>query len=263
MDHSATTKERYLTNSNALLDGLRLGGVGVWRWKVDTQDLQWTGSLEQVHHLPEGSFDGTIATFQGDIHPDDSGRVWEEITTSIKTGEPYKTIYRTRPRDGEEPLWIEACGAPVMDDGALYLTGACLDVTERVRFENMLRRRLRQQEGIEKLGTFALAETDFGRIMERAVEVAADIFDAPLAKILQFDDAGDHLRLVTGVGWNDGVAGTAVVDADECSQAGFTLLSKAPVIVHDLSAETRFSGPRLLREHAARSGMSVIIAGSG
>ena len=47
------------------------------------------------------------------------------------------------------------------------------------------------------------------------------------------------------------------------SQAGYTLASNAPVIVEDLTRETRFSGPLLLRDHGVVSGMSVMIPGSG
>jgi PAS domain S-box-containing protein len=43
------------------------------------------------------------------------------------------------------------------------------------------------------------------------------------------------------------------------SQAGYTLLSNAPVIVEDLRTESRFSGPRLLHDHGVVSGMSVML----
>jgi hypothetical protein len=38
------------------------------------------------------------------------------------------------------------------------------------------------------------------------------------------------------------------------SQAGYTLLSEKPVVVEDLSLETRFSGPQLLVDHGVTSG---------
>ncbi|MEZ4270830.1 MAG: hypothetical protein R3C68_05180 [Myxococcota bacterium] len=45
------------------------------------------------------------------------------------------------------------------------------------------------------------------------------------------------------------------------SQAGFTLEAEGPVIVTDLSKETRFSGSQLLFEHGVVSGMSCTIPG--
>jgi PAS domain S-box-containing protein len=72
---------------------------------------------------------------------------------------------------------------------------------------------------------------------------------------------GKGLLLRAGVGWSNGFVGVATVNAGAESQAGYTLLSNAPVIVEDLQAETRFSGPPLLRDHGVVSGLSVIIPG--
>ena len=47
------------------------------------------------------------------------------------------------------------------------------------------------------------------------------------------------------------------------SQAGYTLLSNAPVVVEDLATETRFHGPALLTEHGVVSGMTVVIRRTG
>jgi GAF domain-containing protein len=53
--------------------------------------------------------------------------------------------------------------------------------------------------------------------------------------------------------------GEAKVDAGTGSQSGFALLTSEPVIVEDLSTETRFHAAHLLTSHQVISGMSVII----
>jgi PAS domain S-box-containing protein len=252
----------FLDDSDSLIEGLRMGGVGVWRWRIESDILAWTENLERVHGLPAGAFDGTLASFQRDIHPDDTESVWEHIQNTLLTGEPYRAVYRTRPRYGDEALWIETSGGIVTDaEGVRYLTGICQDVTARVRGEKELQSRLRQQRAIEQFGSFALAENDFQKVLDGAVAVAAEVLDLPLTKILQFADAADHLVLQAGLGWHEGLVGDACVGIEKESQAGFTLMSDGPVIVTDLLSETRFSGPQLLHDHGVRSGMSVVIAG--
>lgn len=91
----------FLTDASALEDGLFLGGAGVWRWNIDSDQLQWTRNLESVHHLPSGSFDGTLSSFQRDIHPEDASVVWHKIRESVDTGAPYRAVYRTAPRPDE------------------------------------------------------------------------------------------------------------------------------------------------------------------
>ena len=81
--------------------------------------------------------------------------------------------------------------------------------------------------------------------------------------MLQFVENPDLLELKAGVGWQPGLVGEAKVGIDRDSQAGYTLTVNETVIVTDLDTETRFSGPPLLRQHKVRSGMSVVIAGTG
>jgi two-component sensor histidine kinase len=239
-----------------------MGGVGVWRWKIDSDALEWTPNLEAVHDLAPGSFDGSLSSFQRDIHADDAQGVWARIQDTLLTGAPYRTVYRTAARQDGETLWIEASGGIVTgEDGARYLTGICQDVSARVQGERELQRRLRQQKAIAQFGSFALAEDDFQKILDEAVSVAAEVLDLPLTKILQFADAADQLVLKAGIGWKEGLLGVAAVGIERESQAGYTLIDDAPVVVVDLLTETRFDGPQLLHDHGVRSGMSVVIPG--
>jgi two-component sensor histidine kinase len=254
----------FLSDAGALEEGLRLGGVGVWRWKIGSDQLDWTRNLESVHRLPADSFDRTLSSFQSDIHPEDAESVWLKIRASIETGAPYRAVYRTVPRPGASELWIETAGG-VTDgaDGARYLTGICLDVSERVRSEHQLTRRLAQQHAVARFGSFTLNEGDLQKVCDEAVRVAAEVLNVPLTKILQFSNSADHLVLTAGIGWADGLVGHGRVGIDRTSQAGFTLMTSEPVIVTDLLAETRFSGPQLLHDHRVRSGISVVIPGPG
>ena len=241
---------------------LGAGGVGVWRWKIDGETLAWSRNLEDIHHLPAGNFDGTFQSFARDIHEDDLDAVFDAVQAAVGDGGPYEVRYRNRPMGGAEAIWIEARGAIVRgSDGQLYLTGICQDATDRIEAARQLHRRLAQQQAVSELGSFAIAEEDITRILRRAVEVTAQTLSVPLAKILEFTPSADALRLVEGLGWTDGLVGNGIVGIDQDSQAGYTLLSRDPVIVADLETETRFSGPPLLREHGVRSGLSVVIAG--
>lgn len=252
----------FLSEAGALEDGLRLGGVGIWRWKIDSDLLQWTRNLESIHHLPPGSFDGSLSSFQRDIHPDDADAVWQKIKSSIESETPYRAVYRARPRPNQNELWIETAGAVTTAcNGSRYLTGVCLDVTNRVRSERQLERRLAQQRAVAHFGAYTLHEFDLQKVLNEAVRVAADVLGVPLAKILQFADTADHLILRAGIGWKEELVGHGRVGIDGTSQAGYTLLADEPVIVADMLAETRFCGPQLLHDHEVRSGMSVVIPG--
>lgn len=114
---------------------------------------------------------------------------------------------------------------------------------------------------IADFAAWAGQDPPFDQLMIEAVELAAREFDAPLTKILRFEDSADSLKLAAGVGWRDGLVGNASVGIERESQAGYTLLHDDPILVEDLKTETRFDGPLLLHEHGVRSGMSVTIPG--
>ncbi|WP_136603032.1 PAS domain S-box protein [Salinigranum halophilum] len=133
------------------------------------------------------------------------------------------------------------------------------DVTERVHRERELRGRIRQQQVISDLGQQALATGDVDRFIDHVCETVRDTLDATCCKVLELDPEGERLDLRAGVGWDQGVVGSATVPANTNSQAGYTLQRREPVRVEQLSTETRFSGPDLLTDHGVESGVSVII----
>jgi diguanylate cyclase (GGDEF)-like protein len=134
------------------------------------------------------------------------------------------------------------------------------EIIECARRGGLLKARAREQAVVTELGHRALAGTELSLLMNEAVALVAQTLEVEYCKILELLPDGNALLLRAGVGWKEGLAGHTAVGTGE-SQAGYTLLSKEPVIVEDLGTETRFSRPRLLHDHGAVSGMTVIIPG--
>jgi PAS domain S-box-containing protein len=118
--------------------------------------------------------------------------------------------------------------------------------------------RAAQQAVVAGLGRLALAGEDLPCLFNQAVARIAETIGVEYCKVLELLPDGT-LKLVAGVGWKAGLVGHACVGGGSDSQAGFTLLSRASVVVDDLRVETRFSGPQLLHDHDVVSGISVII----
>jgi PAS domain S-box-containing protein len=142
------------------------------------------------------------------------------------------------------------------------VTGAVVtfrDCTARNRAEEELAARVRQQAAVAELGQRALAGPDLATLMNEAVALVARTLGVEYGTVLELLPDDTALRLRAGVGWQEGLVGQAIVELD--SQAGYSLGSGEPVIVHDLHTERRFRDSPLLREHGVVSGMSVIIPG--
>ncbi|MDG5817500.1 PAS domain S-box protein [Natronococcus sp. A-GB7] len=121
-----------------------------------------------------------------------------------------------------------------------------------------LRRRIRQQEVVADLGRRALEADDLDRLFRKASIAVAETLEVEYAAVLE-RRSDDALALRAGVGWPEGVVGSATVPVGTDSQAGYTLLSEEPIVVGDLHDEDRFSGPDLLVDHDIVSGISAVV----
>jgi PAS domain S-box-containing protein len=241
---------------------LEAGQVGLWSWDVKSDRVKWSGNLEQIHGLEPGSFDGTFAAVQKDIHPEDQPEVLTAVQESLRTGKAYHVYYRLAPQDGREERWVEALGSVVQKDGeAVELLGICRDVTDRQKLLRELRARARQQESVARLSEIALAEADLQKLFDEVARTIADILGVEFVKILELVPGDAELLLRAGTGWRPGLIGHTHESTGRHSTAGYALASGGPVIVTDLKSETRFEAPPLLRDHGVNSGVSVPIAG--
>ena len=126
--------------------------------------------------------------------------------------------------------------------------------------EHTLLHRTLQQTVIAALGQFALISHDFEALLEQAVMLVSQTLEVEFCQVLELTADGQRLWLRAGLGWKEGLVGTATMAADGESQAGFTLNSGEPVAVADYRHESRFKAPPLLVEHGVVSGVSVVIA---
>ncbi|MFQ5785905.1 MAG: PAS domain S-box protein [Alphaproteobacteria bacterium] len=182
-----------------------------------------------------------------------------ETETVTKSMGERASIFGRR-KDGSE-FPAEASISKLDLPGGTVFTVMLHDITKRVQADMETQARARQQEVVAALGQRALAGNDFSTLLDHATRKVAATLDAEFCKVLELLPGGETLLLRAGVGWRDGLVGKATVSAGTDSQAGFTLLAAAPVIVGDLRTETRFTGPPLLHEHGVVSGMNVVVQG--
>lgn len=132
---------------------------------------------------------------------------------------------------------------------------------KRQRVEAELRVRAHQQAAVAELGQYVLTGIDLPELFEVVVTCVAETLQAQFCQILELLPDRDVFLVRAGNGWREGVVGRATVDARPDSHLGHTLFSSEPIIVKNLSTDTRFHGFSLLHEHGIVSGVSVIVDG--
>jgi GAF domain-containing protein len=126
-----------------------------------------------------------------------------------------------------------------------------------------LRLRIRQQELLAELGVLALQGTSFIAMLNHTARITAEGLRAEYCKVLEYIPAENRLLVRAGVGWEEGIVGSASVGADLASPGGYALRTGKPVISNHLQNEQRFRTPELLVAHGIRRAMNVILQGDG
>jgi diguanylate cyclase (GGDEF)-like protein/PAS domain S-box-containing protein len=197
------------------------------------------------------------------LHPGD--RDWvlaSEAEHSAGEGHPTAMEYRILHRDGRL-VWIRDDATLVqLEDGSLRWHGVLSDVTERKSVEAELERRAAQQAAVAKFGEHALEGATTSELMQRAVTVAAETLDADLVGVAELlpDRSGFAVR--AGSGWPDPDVTEVRLPGGGASQAGFAVLSGAPVVVEDWAQPQPFAQSPAIRRMNIRSGIVVVIEGS-
>ena len=200
-------------------------------------------------------------TFKDVTHPDDLDADLE-LMEKLWAGDFQEFILEKRyiHKDGHV-VWALLSVSSLWERGESpsYHIAVIQDITARKLAENELQTRAHQQAAVAQIGQLALRAADLRTVMQVAVNVIAETLNVKYSKILELIPGEDKMRILAGVGWEDSLIGSATVDANMETQAGFTLATGEAVVVNDLRTETRFAGSALLQEHDAISGVSVVI----
>ena len=230
-----------------------MGGEGRWHY-VSPQ-------IEQILGYSADEWCANPGLWAERLHPED--RDWVLAREDGLGGvEPDDVAleYRMVRRDGHT-VWIRDDAVLAQaEDGEIRWHGMLYDITDRKGVEDELERRAAQQAAVALLGEHALEGASTIDLMDEAVNGAARMLGAEISAVWEFLPDEDCLVLRSGIGWPETEIGSLRYPAGEGSQAGYTLLSRAPVVVEDWDAERRFEQPSF-RGRRTGAGLSVKIEG--
>ncbi len=207
-------------------------------------------ALLNIDHAHLGRFIGDIAREL--LH----GGLVEAARDVLETLAPSSTVLR----DGTR-RWISRQVLPYRTESRRVegVVVTFTDITDLRSTSERLLVRETQQAQIARLGTRALESTDLQSYLDRVVRDVQQVLNSDFCKILELQPDGDVFRLRAGVGWNEGLIGSAGIASGLDSQAGYAINSREPVVVEDLTTERRFRGSALFSDHGIVSGISCVI----
>lgn len=106
--------------------------TGTFRWDIHTNALQWDRNLDCLFGLAPGQTIRSLDQFIAMVHPEDRPGVVHRSELCAKQGADFEMEFRVIWPDGSVH-WLYDRGKTFLDEDELpeYMTGACVDVTER------------------------------------------------------------------------------------------------------------------------------------
>lgn len=114
----------------------------VWDWNLDTDECYFSPAYYAMLGLPPEKRAVPKDRWASDLHPDDRDEIPQRARSLLHEPGRYTLRFRRRTASGAH-LWIESHGKTVQrgaDGRPLRAVGTHLDITERVRLEEALRR---------------------------------------------------------------------------------------------------------------------------
>lgn len=194
--------------------------------------------------------------------PDGERRSSRSLIDRLVGGETVRDLPLRRQRRDGSPIDIRISAAPVRGANG-EVTGIVSvgeDVTERLRSDEALRQRERQQATIAALGQHALRGIDLQGLFEMACDLVTECLGTEYCKVIELRPNRDLvIRAVSG--WSPELLGKTVDHGLEEPQARFALANEAPLLAADLFSAAPFRRSRLMDAYGVASGMSVVIHG--
>ena len=241
---------------------LEAAHMGIWDWNIVTNKLTWSDTIKALFGETSLSFDETYESFISFVHPQDRDLINQGMQNAIEEGGEYNIEYRVVLPNGKI-RWLASQGLVFRNSSgkALRMSGIDMDITHRKKAQQALEVHADRQALVAEISQAALAGIDLNGLMHQAVTTIAQCLEVEYCNILELLPEGNELLLRSGIGWHTGLLGTLRTSATENSQGSYIINSQEPVIVEDLTKETRFEKSQLLLEHNVVSGLSLIIHG--
>jgi signal transduction histidine kinase/integral membrane sensor domain MASE1 len=123
---------------HAFAQAQALAHVGEWSWDSRSDRMVWSDELCRICGLAPGGFTGSFSDFLVRVDARDRERVRVLLHGALFAGRPWEAMLRIARPDGSVRVLHSFCRVPARRAGEpARLHGFCLDVTDRVRLEQI------------------------------------------------------------------------------------------------------------------------------
>jgi PAS domain S-box-containing protein len=231
---------------------LEASGTGTFHWHIQKNLVEWDESLDVLFGLPPGSPPRTLEAFAAMVHPEDRAAVAEACERCARVGADFEMEFRLIRPDGEV-RWIYDRGKTFLDDRQRpeYMSGACVDITERKRAARLLEERARLSALGADIGLALTRSTSLREMLQLCSQTIVSHLDAAFARIWTLNAEEDVLELQASAGLYTHIDGAHARVPVGKFKIGLIAQECRPHLTNDVMTDARVSN----REWARQQGM--------
>ena len=187
---------------------------------------------------------------------------YDKLWRTIQGGNVFRAVFVNRKKNGDI-FYEEKTITPLRNtqDEITHFVSTGKDITARKAAEADIRARAQQQTTLAELARFALVSSDLPTLMHNATEAVRRTLNVEYADVLEYLPGESNLILRASTGWEKQGGNRPSFPIDAGSLVQYIIESEAPVLVTDLSSETRFHPPQTYLERGVTSCIITTIPG--
>ncbi|GGY33553.1 hypothetical protein GCM10008098_28610 [Rhodanobacter panaciterrae] len=252
--------EQMLQQQQRMLDqAQQVAHLGSWEWDIASNRVTWSTELYRIYGVTPEQYAATFEAYLALVHPLDRARVQQVIELAANNHQPFEfeeCIVRT---DGSERSLLSRGAVDVDETGrAVRMLGACQDITERKRTEQMA-------AGQHEILVGIAAHRPLAESLERIARLHEVLNPGALCSLLLLDDDGRHVLHGAAPSlpetYNQSIHGLEVGEA--CGSCGTAAWRGERVVVADIASHPyweNYKAPALA--HGLRACWSTPVPGS-
>ena len=178
-DELVRTKEALRESQERLRAALGAAGTGTFRWNLQSNAIEWDENLDRLFGAEPGTMTQSIDAFLAVVHPDDRAPVVALLETCATEGTDFNMQYRVVWPDGSLH-WLDDKGKAFFDaaGNAVYMTGACADITKSKQTEAALREETRILELLNATGRVVASQLEVEGLVQAVTDAATELSGA-------------------------------------------------------------------------------------
>ncbi len=241
---------------------LEVARLGHWKWDIRSGEVIWSERCKALYGLPPVA-DVTYELFLSVIHPDDRARTDALLREALEKRSGYEFEKRIVWPDGSV-RWTSSIGRVFCDtdNQPVLMAGVTLDITDRKRAEEALRRSNRQLRMLSDCNQALIRITDEMELLTAICAITVREGGYRMAWVGYAEqDASKTIRPMVHTGFEEGyLQNLNITWADDergIGPLGTAIRTERPCLVRHIASDSRFAP---WRAEAAQRGYAAVCA---